>query len=223
MQDKSITGYLICCAALVVLFFLSVILGSAEREFLLAEGGLVESSSAAGYFICATFIIYKGSTNYLKSHHYFLILIIMFGLRELDFDKRFTTIGILKSKFLFSNQVPIFEKVIGFFIILILIYTVYRIIKNHLRSFLLHLKEFNTITTGTLFSIAFLVISKSIDGLGRKLKPLGIELSELQTTHIEALEEILELGIPIMLILTFSAYFKQKSPMKADSSQKLVR
>ncbi|WP_051222219.1 hypothetical protein [Neptunomonas japonica] len=211
MHKASITGYLICSATLVVLFLLSVVLGGTEREFLLAEGGLIETSSAAGYFICAIFIIYKSNLNYLKRYHYFLILIIMFGLRELDFDKRFTTMGILKSKFLFSSQVPMLEKAIGFFIILILLYTVYRILKTHLRSFLLNLKEFSTITIGTLFSIAFLVVSKSIDGLGRKLKPFGIELSELQKTHIEALEEILELGIPIMLILTFAAYFKQQS------------
>ena len=41
----------------------------------------------------------KGGSEFIRTRGYFVVLVTLFGCRELDFDKAFTTIGILKSRF----------------------------------------------------------------------------------------------------------------------------
>ena len=210
MTDKKIFLWTYSLILLQATLFVSTFFMTEDaRNILLKEGGIIESLSAAGYFICAIFILYKGRLNYLKSYHYVLMIIIFFLLRELDFDKRFTTEGILSSKFLFSENVPFSEKIIGTVIIAILLYAVFSLIYLNTRQFMAGLKEKSPVSLGILFVIIFLVVSKTLDGLARKLKGLGIEISQTASFYASSIEEILELGIPVMLVLTFSTYFKQ--------------
>ena len=64
-----------------------------------------------------------------------MVLVTLFGCRELDFDKAFTTIGILKSRFFVSPDVPLGEKLAGFIVISILIWSVYKILSQHFAHF----------------------------------------------------------------------------------------
>ena len=101
-------------------------------------------------------------------------------------------------------------------VILLLLYIIFSIFKNHFKQFLTGLRNYSVISFGALISTALLVISKILDGLARKLKPLGIELTNQLSIHLVALEEILELGIPLFLTLTFYAYFKAE-PISLDA------
>ena len=63
----------------------------------------------------------RGGRAYLTRNSYLVVLITFFGCRELDFDKRFTAVGVLKSRFYLSTDIPVFEKLIGLIVIALII------------------------------------------------------------------------------------------------------
>jgi len=185
---------------------LALLFDAHRYPLLVREGGIIESLSALGYFICALVMLYRGGLEFVQRYHYLVILVILFGLRELDFDKRFTTMGILKSRFYTGDTVPFGEKLIGLAVIALLLYVVLRIVKNHSASFIAGIKKTAPQTLGTLSVIAALVFAKSIDGLDRKLSGIGLAVDPALGTQIGVIEEVLELGIPVLILATFTVY-----------------
>jgi hypothetical protein len=210
MTDRqTVIGFMLTGILLLVLFLFYLVLEGTNRALLIEEGGLVESASALGYFFCAILIVYKGKLAYLKKYHYMFLLVIFFMLRELGFDSRFTTMGILKTKFFISNTVPLIEKLLGAVVILLFLYIIFIIIYRHSKDFLFGLKQHCVVSFGILITCAALAVSMSLDGLSRKLDVVGVKISQETSMHANAVEEIDELGIPIIIFLTFSAYFKK--------------
>jgi hypothetical protein len=207
------TAYLVTCALLLLLwgFSLSSWLSEPSRVVLLKENGIIESATVLGYALCLVFLAWKGGLSYLKKYHYAVLLVILFMLRELDFDKKFTTMGVLKSKFYVSPVVPVAEKAIGAMVIALLIYAAVQCIRRHARNLIRGLGSACAVSIGICLVLVFLAVSKSLDGIGRKLHDLGIEISSRTSDVSAALEEILELGIPVILILAAAAFFKNES------------
>ena len=210
-QSKYFTYYGYVAAGLALLS--AIVLGFREsvEHILLTESGLIERASAFGYFACAAFMLARGGQQFLRYRAYFAVLVTLFGCRELDFDKAFTTIGILKSRFFVSPDVPLGETLAGFIVISILIWSVYKILSQHFKSFLSDLRERTPEAIGVAIVFFLLAFSKSIDGLPRKLQPLGIEVSAETNAFFGALEEVLELGIPVYIALVAHAWFKRQT------------
>ena len=189
----------------------ALVLGFREsvKDLLLTESGLIERASALGYFACAAFMLIRGGGVFLKTRGYFVVIVILFGCRELDFDKAFTTMGILKSRFFFSPEVPFGEKVAGLIVISVLIWSVYKIVSGHFSGFLSDLRQKTPEAIGIAIVFFLLAFSKSIDGLPRKLQPLGVEVSAETNAFFGALEEVLELGIPLYIGLVAHSWFKR--------------
>lgn len=218
MPDRgSFVSIWITIATLTALIFLAIGMDIPGKGILLREGGVVESASALGYLFCAAVFLQKGGIAFLKRHHYIFIVIITFMLRELDFDKRFTTMGILKSRFLISDTVPFAEKIVGAAIILLLIYSVLSTILLHWRGFYCELKGRSVVGLGVTAALTLLVISKTLDGLARKLHGIGIEVGESMSVNAGKIEEILEFGIPVVIFIILRAYFKRKE-MKSSNA-----
>ncbi|MCK5830785.1 MAG: hypothetical protein KAH20_10840 [Methylococcales bacterium] len=193
----------------IIILTLSFVYKLYELPFWIKEGGVIETLSVLGYFLCALLMLFMGKWPYIKQYHYFFILVVLFGMRELDFDKRFTTMGILKSKFYVSDSVPLPEKIIGLMVISVLIYIIVFIIKNHYKI-LLNIKNLSFIHIGVLLTFSFLVLSKAIDGIGRKLSGFGVYIESKTVINFEVIEEVLELGIPLLIISTLFMYFSTK-------------
>lgn len=211
MRDRlTIIGFVATGMLILSLFLLSLLLEGSARDFLIEEGGLIESASAFGHLLCVAIILYKGGLSYLKQYHYVVLLIVFFMLRELDFNAKFTTMGIFKTRFYISNSVLLVEKIVGAMVILLLLYLIFKMVHRHSREFLLGLKNYSVVSIGIFMAIVLIVVSKSLDGLCRKFKEFDVEISKQINMHLTALEEILELGLPIILILTVIAYFNQK-------------
>ena len=202
-------GYVAASLALLA----AVVLGFREsvEDVLLSESGLIERASAIGYFACALFMLLKGGAEFVRTRGYFIVLVTLFGCRELDFDKAFTTIGILESRFFVSPDVPAGEKVAGFIVVAILIWAVYKILSQHFAGFLSDLRNKTPEAVGVTIVFFLLAFSKSIDGLPRKLQPLGIDVSADISAFFGALEEVLELGIPIYIALVAHAWFRRQT------------
>jgi uncharacterized membrane protein (DUF485 family) len=126
--------------------------------------------------------------------------------------------GIFKTRFYISNSVLLVEKIVGAMVILLLLYLIFKMVHCHSRDFLLGLKNYSIISLGIFIACVLIVVSKSLDGLCRKFNEFDVEIPNQICMHLTALEELLELGLPIILILTVIAYFNQKGvqPIKFD-------
>ncbi len=201
----------IILAGLLLLFAFSITLDGESRAFWLQESGVVESLSAAAYFICAFFMFYWGGIRYIKQYHYYFLLVIFFGMRELDFHKKFTTMSLLKSRLYTSGDVPLIEKIIGFMLVVLLLYIAITIVKKNYKNLVSGVKALSLIHINALLVLVFLVLSKSMDGISRKLRPFGIEVEKGLAIHLTSLEEILELGVPILILFMIHQYFSGRA------------
>lgn len=210
-MSRSIFPLIIAILTIAALLIVSFIFRIYEYPLWIKEGGIIETLSVVGYFLCVVFILLKGGLSYIKKYNYFFILIILFGLRELDFDKRFTTMGIFKSKFYVSSNVPMTEKFIGLLVIMVLLYIILSIVKNHSKDFFNKIKQRSPVHLGALITFLTIVFAKSIDGIARKLGYLNIFMDEQTAERFEAVEEVLELGIPLLILATLFIYFSKNS------------
>lgn len=181
----------------------------ATRDKFISEGGVVETLSVLGYFACFFYVLCRGKFSFLKKFWYIHATFILFAFRELDFHKKFTTMGIFKSKFYLSPQVPVVEKFFASMVLLLLLLIVYLFVKNHGKSFWQGIRERNLFALTISLPILLLIVSKSIDGLARKLSGLGIEVSHGIDRFASSVEEVFELGIPVICLIAMMIYFNE--------------
>lgn len=191
---------------LMFLFGSGFFVNETTRSLWFREGGVVETISAAGYFITALYILFLGNSRYLKQHSYFFVMLLLFGMRELDFHKRFTSVNLFKSRLYLGDIGSTADRIIGLIVIAIVLYVAFSIIKNHWRLFVQNVKIHEDIAMGSLAVILLLGFVRSLDGMGRKMLSFGIALNDNCKVHIVDLEEILEMGIPLMLFILFAVF-----------------
>ena len=173
------------------------------RHTIIKEGGPIESLSAIGYFICVILLFFTGKEY--RGCLYTIFILFVFGLRELDFHARFTTISLSKIKFYVSPDVPVMEKVIGATFILLLLYSIIRLVKIHFGDFIIAIKQMEPHSIGVFFGILFLFFAKTLDGFARKFASIGVTIGSEASQITTAIEEVLELGIPLMFIIAIVA------------------
>jgi len=215
---SSLFPLLIAILAIAIFLTLSFIYDVHQYPLWIKEGGIIETLSAIGYFVAALLILLKGKWAYIKQYHYFFMLIIMFGLRELDFHKKFTTMGMFKSKFYLSSDVPMSEKFIGLLVVLLLLYIIITIFRNHSKGLWSKIKTFSPVHVGVLIIFMVLFFSKAIDGLSRKLGQLNIVIEQQTSDNFEVIEEVLEMGIPLLIIATLIIYFSREQYEKLKNA-----
>jgi hypothetical protein len=212
MQEINKYQYLwLSIVFITTILLIGLVYDISRYPLLIAENGIIESLSVIGYIACIVLILVKGGLNFAKKYNYFVALLVLFALRELDFDKKFTTMGILKSKFYFSANVPIIEKVIGVCIILIILYIIIKIIKHHLIGCISKIKQQSLGYIGFSLTFIILLAAKTIDGMERKLASVNIDITQNLVNQFLIVEEILELGIPIMIFTTIYIVIKDKN------------
>lgn len=192
-----------------------------QLALLIHEGGIVELLSALGYLACLTIILRRGGLSFARQHWYFVVILAAFSAREFDLDKRFTAVGILKSKFIVSPEVGLFAKFIGVAIVCLILLAIGQILWRYSRPFLLKVWRFKPLELAIGLAGAFLVIAKSLDGIGRKLADFTISLGVNMQAKLMYLEESLELAIPYLLCLAASYYFAnndRRSPVENELS-----
>jgi uncharacterized membrane protein YidH (DUF202 family) len=177
------------------------------QKDLLIENGLFESLTVYGYILCLIIIFASWSWQQILSKWYFLALVILFTLRELDYDKAHFTHGILKSKQYFSDLVGMHELLISIGILIFILTVLALIIFKEKTSFIRGIKGLKQSQLAVLSSIILVIVTKTIDGSERKF---GIDLSESEKRISLIIEEVGEMGIPIMFAIAILSYSKKK-------------
>lgn len=184
------------------------------KNALIKEGGPIESVSAAGYFVCLIMtFLFKGSRRNSSWHVMFVLLIC--GVRELDFDQRFTTWNISRIELYLnprlSPNIPIVEKMIGAAVILLLLYSVCVLVARHLRDVISATRQKEPYAIGVVLGILLLGGSQILDGLKHKLAVIGINGEGDVDQLVRGAEEILELGAPFIFMIAIAACVRRTS------------
>jgi hypothetical protein len=174
-----------------------------QQKNLLTEGGLFESLTVYLYIFCLILICISWPLQKIRSKWYLSALIILFALRELDYDKAHFTHGVLKSRQYFSDLVGLPEFLISLavliFILTVLLFIVFKERNNFIKG-VINLKQSQL---AVLASIILVIVTKTIDGMERKF---GIDLSPAGERFALIVEEVGEMGIPIMFAIAILSW-----------------
>lgn len=136
------------------------------------------------------------------------VLMALLMMRELDFDKRFTEKGVLQLR-LYSGEYPLLHKLIGICVLILIVVTLYRLVRFGAGPFLRGLRDRAAWAWWLAGAIVLVVIAKSLDGLARKLEPFGIAVSAETDWWASFIEEGLEWIFPMMIILAITSWVQQ--------------
>ena len=175
-------------------------LPSATQTTLLAEGGFYESLSVVGYILCILALIWTLRGAVLRVWFLPLVLAVM-AARELDLDKSLFTRGLFKARQYTGEGVPLGERLIAGLILALIVTAILLMLWRHARPYLTALFRGRAWAGAVLLGIGFTVAYKLLDGIARKLAPLGIEVSADAERTAFVVEEIGELGIPVMFLV----------------------
>ena len=174
-----------------------------QQKKLLTEGGLFESLTVYLYIFCLILICLRWPLQKILSSWYLSALIILFALRELDYDKAHFTHGVLKSRQYFSDLVGLPEFLISLAVLIFILSVLTLIILRERNNFIKGIVDLKQSQLAVLASIILLIVTKTIDGMERKF---GIDLSPSGERFALIVEEVGEMGIPIMFAIAILSW-----------------
>ncbi|RJE79481.1 hypothetical protein [Paracoccus sp. JM45] len=191
--DPVLLFAVVCLSTLTVVMAGLVMAHTPKDVF--AESGPIERLSAI-YLVCAA--IWLGVITDLSRWHQ-VVLIAAGGLRELDWDKAFTDSGILSLR-LYSGDSGWGQKLAGLVILVLLMTAGLRLLRRDFKPWVMSLRAGDVAAWLVAGCLGLHVIAKTLDGLGRKLAPWGINLSDWTNTVAGRAEEALELVAAILIL-----------------------
>jgi hypothetical protein len=174
-----------------------------QQKNLLAEGGLFESLTVYLYIFCLILICVRWPLQKILSNWYLSALIILFALRELDYDKAHFTHGVLKSRQYFSDLVGLPELLISIVVLIFILTVLTLIVLKERNNFIKGIIDLKQSQLAVLASIILVIVTKTIDGMERKF---GIDLSPSGERFSLIVEEVGEMGIPIMFAIAILSW-----------------
>ena len=194
--------YLGLCFIFLIIGFLPF-LDVEQQKNLLTEGGLFESLTVYLYIFCLILIGVRWPWQKILSSWYLSALIILFALRELDYDKAHFTHGVLKSRQYFSDLVGLPEFLISLTVLIFILTVLLFIVFKERNNFIKGVINFRQSQLAVLTSIILVIVTKTIDGMERKF---GIDLSPAGERFALIVEEVGEMGIPIMFVIAILSW-----------------
>lgn len=152
------------------------------------------------------------------THIYFPYLALALMFREMDFDKTPFTHGMLHILQYTGDDVPTLERIITITLVLILLAMFCTMVWRHGLQFWQALWRFDVAAWTFVGMLGFGATAKSLDGLSRKLRDFGVQISENTKQIALTYEEIAELAIAAMLLLTILFVFKRHSQTQESVS-----
>ena len=189
-----------------------------ERDLFLEEGGPVEMASALLYFVAAGLVGWFAGTEWRD----FLPEIITFlglGAREFDLDDLYFTNGLMKPNQYFGPEVALPEKLISAVILFILAWAALTVLRRYLPSLLREHRAGNRAATAGLVTAIYIVVAELLDTPSRKIEVFGIPPTPGMDHFALWIEESIELGIPLLLIIAVVAGMSARRQQGAQAIQ----
>lgn len=215
-REKTFYGlYILLLIALVLLNFYLFSLTPKEVKHLISEHELIEKFSAIGYFMVSAVSFALAIQGIFKAGYSSGIITMILGLRELDFQAKFTTIKISKTSFYVSPEVPILEKLIVCVIVGFILFTIFKFVKEYFSVFVKDLLSRSQYAIFIFTALILLPSSKLFDRYKAIFKMMNWEITPVVKYQIKGLEESFELAVPYFLLL---AVFLLVNPIDKKSS-----
>lgn len=164
------------------------------------EHGGVELASALLYlWAAAVWIGLHGRREALRGWQVPGALLLM-SAREFDLDKSLTSVGLLKSRLYLSAEAPAWERLLGLAVIGLILAVVVRLVRHQGRAFLARLRAGGRAEATMLAGLLLAAFAKSIDGIGRKLAGVGLDLGAGTVAAFGGAEEAVELMVPLLFL-----------------------
>lgn len=138
-------------------------------------------------------------------------ILALIALRELDLDKRLTSEGVLQLR-LYSGAAPLWEKAFGMAVVTLVLACTWRLLTRTIPHWWKGLREGQAVSWLGLGAVSAILIAKSLDGLGRKLAPLGVHLDQTTLTVSGRLEELLEMVAGMLLVMAVTYFGRSTAP-----------
>ncbi|TFL19143.1 hypothetical protein [Jannaschia formosa] len=189
---------------------LAILLFLRGSSGLYGEDGPVEIASVVAYLGAA--VAYAAAAPGLAAGRYWQIpaTLLLAAAREMDLDKSLLSGGILKSRF-YTGDFPLWEKLVGLVIVVFALWAGLRLIRHGAGPVWRALRSgrgWPWLVVGALVGV---VVAKGFDGIGRKLRPLGIEVSQALNDQLGDVEEWLELGAAAAILLAVALWARSRA------------
>lgn len=195
------------CLGLIASFIAVDVLFFAKGASFKREGGGLETVSVVLYAVALIVFFRLAPARDRRRFFHIPALMVLFAMRELDFDKAFTQAGVLSLK-LYSGDTALGTKLIAGAVALFAIYVMLRMLRLGIPASWRALKTGESWPWYAILAAGLIVATKLVDGLGRKLLDFGIVVSD-NTSELAAMaEETGEAFIPVCAILAMVASWR---------------
>ena len=202
--------------AVLVLVTIVAILFSPESlitYLIIKEWGPVENAQVIFYATGALVSwIYARQKIWDGGYHGSLILLI-FAMRELDFQKKFTGISITRTKYYYNFDAPLSAKLLCALIVIGIIVLFILFIKKHFKVFLQNVRTRKNWALSVFAGLVSMIIAIFTDSSLRVLESLGIESTNNVNLLKIALEELFELATPFFFLNALLVYGSQTTTL----------
>jgi hypothetical protein len=166
-----------------------------------AESGFVENITVFFYGVAiAALFLFRIAPMRVRLAT--AIVLAALAARELDLHKAFTADSLLKSNYYLKSGASLMEKSLSILFLLCLAGIVVWLVRATYKNLIADLMDRKAYAWSILASIALVGISKSIDGIGRKLKGwFGIQIDTEARNYFRVIEETAEMMIPLAIII----------------------
>jgi hypothetical protein len=137
-------------------------------------------------------------------------ILLLFAMRELDFQKKFTGISITRTKYYFHSDASLSSKIIFGIIICGVILFVLSFLVRNAKPFFRALHAGSAWARSALAGLLSIFLANLVDSAPRLLDTLGVETFQKMSFYKTAVEELCELAIPFFLLNALLLYGQSK-------------
>ncbi|MBI3307777.1 MAG: hypothetical protein HYZ79_00205 [Candidatus Melainabacteria bacterium] len=187
--------------SLLILVIFLFLLPEAKVMGIVAEGGILEICSVISYFLGGIIAFYLSKRGVIKDRYLMSFLLIILGLRELDFHKAFTTMSISSTRYYLSPKVPVLEKLIVAPIVLFILIAIFFFLKKYTLAYIKNLINKTPLAIIIFPSFLLFMCSKLADSSLSMFRDASIAITPMMEKTAFIIEESFELGIPVFFIV----------------------
>lgn len=198
--------FLYVIAGLLITAILAIILDSATAERLTREGHLIENFTVILYLgVIAYLLLIASGDRRFRYHSTFVVL--LFTLRELDMHRKLVSGSILNFSYYLQPATSLVERIAVGIFVLACVYVLVSYMKYG-RGLLSGLRSQYAYALTITSALLIMLVSKLLDSAPRILREnFSISLSSEAKIPMRVIEEILEVGIPLLIFLACLQYW----------------
>ena len=175
---------------------------------LIWEGGPLETAQVMLYIIAASVSFFYARRKIWKDGYSGAFILLLFAMRELDFQKKFTGVSITRTKYYFNYDAPLLSKILFGLLIIFLVFFIASFIIRNWKQFIYSIKKRETRALFLLCGLMFILLANVTDSMPRILKTIGIHPPDNMHLYKNLFEELFELAIPVFFLISLIYYRK---------------